>query len=294
MADSLLSAAQKAKIVRSISKENFRQVISVLDSVKTLHSGTAKMKDKRFTIAEIVKYIIEKFKGTTDKQLEKIFYSAGKKICAIKSDNAKEVGVHIIWRGYDHDKRSVTASLMKIADDPNWEVREYAAGAISATVYKYKDFYNTLEKWRKHSSENIRRAVVMSAWGLRDRQNPTCALKAFALLEPLLYDSSVYVKKNLGPFAIGSWYGNAFPKETLKQLDKWIRIKNDNVRWNVAMAFNNSFGNRYPEKALKYLKVLSKDKSKIVQRSVVSTLRTLRKRHSKLINIFIIKNGLTI
>jgi 3-methyladenine DNA glycosylase AlkD len=294
MADSLLSAAQKAKIVRSISKENFKQVISVLDSVKTLHSGTAKMKDKRFTIAEIVKYIIEKFKGTTDKQLEKIFYSAGKKICAIKSDNAKEVGVHVIWRGYDHDKKSVTAALMKIADDPNWEVREYAAGAISATVYKYKDFYNTLEKWRKHPSENVRRAVVMSAWGLRDRQNPTSALKAFALLEPLLYDSSVYVKKNLGPFAIGSWYGNAFPKETLKQLDKWVKIKNENVRWNVAMAFNNSFGNKYPDRALKFLKTLSKDKSKIVRKAVTSTLRTLRKRHIALINQFIQQSGLTI
>ncbi len=294
MADSLLSSSQKAKIISSISKENFKEVISVLDSVRTLHSGTAKMKDKRFTIAEIVKYIIEKFRGSTDEQLEKIFYYAGKRICALKSDNAKEVGVHIIWRGYDHDKKSVTATLMKIADDPNWEVREYAAGAISATVYKYKDFYNTLEKWREHPSENVRRAVVMSAWGLRDRQNPTSALRAFALIEPLLYDSSIYVKKNLGPFAIGTWYGNAFPKETLKQLDKWIKIKNENVRWNVAMAFNNSFGNKYPDAALRFLKILSKDKSKVVSRAVASTLRTLRKRHSDLINLFIQKIGLTI
>jgi 3-methyladenine DNA glycosylase AlkD len=176
--------------------------------------------------------------------------------------------------------------LMKIADDPNWEVREYAAGAVAATVANFPRFYKTLEKWRKHRSENVRRVVVMSAAGLKNKKDSACTKKAFALLEPLLYDSSVYVKKNLGPFAIGSWYGYSFPKETFRQLDKWVRIKDANVRWNVAMAFNNSFGNHYPGQALKYLKILSSDKNNTVRRAVISTLRMLRKRHPDLISEF--------
>ncbi len=294
MPDSLLSSSQKNKIVTLISVEDYKAVILLLDTLSTAHAGTAKMKDKRFTIAEIVKYIVEKNKSKSENLKEKEFYAAGNKIIAIKSDNAKEIGVNIIWRAYNYNKKSVADMLLKIADDPNWEVREYAAGAISAAAYSYKDFYKTLEKWRKHKSENVRRAVVMSAWGLRDRKNKDCVKKTFALLEPLLYDSSVYVKKNLGPFVLGGGYGNAFPEETFKQFHKWIKIKDEHVRWNIAMSFNNSFGNRHPEKALKFLKVLTKDKSKVVQRAVISTLRSLKKRHASAVNNFLKETGIKI
>jgi hypothetical protein len=294
MLKSLLSNSQKEKIINLISRQDFVSVIKNLDSLKTEHAQTARMLDKRFTIAEIVKFIENINKDKTDGQKEKAFYIIGKKICSIKSDNAKEVGVHIIWRAYNYNKKAVEAMLMKIADDLNWEVREYAASAAAATVANYSNFYTTLEKWRSHKSENVRRVVVMSAAGLKNKKDPSCTKRAFALLEPLLYDSSVYVKKNLGPFAIGSWFGYSFPKETFAQLDKWVKKKDANVRWNAAMAFNNSFGNHYPEKALKYLKILSSDKNKTVRRAVISTLRTLRKRHADLINDFVNKTDLKI
>ena len=134
----------------------------------------------------------------------------------------------------------------------------------------------------------------MSAEGLKDRKNAQNIHKAFALLEPLMYDSAVYIKKNLGPFLLGSHFGNSFPGQTFAQLDKWIKIKDPHVRWNIGMAFNNSFGNKYPEKSLKYLKVLSKDTNKIVQRAVVSTLGSLRKRHKTLIENFTNKHALKI
>lgn len=294
MLSSLLTDSQKAKIIKLIHEQEFESVIEILDSIKTGHAKTAKMLDKQFTIAGIVKYITEINSDKSEKQKEKAFFSVGRKICAIKSDNAKEIGIHIIWRAYNFNTIAVEAMLMKIADDPNWEVREYAAGAVSSTVARFSGFYKTLEKWRKHESENVRRVVVMSASGLKDKKDSSCTKKAFALLEPLLYDSSVYVKKNLGPFAIGSWYGYSFPKETFAQLDKWLKIKDANVRWNIAMTFNNSFGNHYTLKALKYLKVLSKDNSKVVQRAVKSTLRSLRKKHELLIDNFIDQNGLRI
>jgi hypothetical protein len=75
---------------------------------------------------------------------------------------------------------------------------------------------------------------------------------------------------------------NSFPAETFRQLDKWIRIKDENVRWNIAMAFNNSFGNKYPKQAVKYLRFLSKDNSIVVQRAVKSTLNHLKKRNKNI------------
>ena len=70
-----------------------------------------------------------------------------------------------------------------------------------------------------------------------------------------------------------------------------VKIKDENVRWNIAMAFNCSFGNKYPEDALKFLKILSGDKSKVVSRAVLSTLRSLNKRHPRLIGKFIKKSA---
>lgn len=280
MKDTLLTNKQKAVIGSALSKQDYKKVIAELDKVSTKHSGTAKMKDKRYVIAEIVKYINEA--DYKDPIYE--FHKAGLKILAVKSDNAKEVGIHILCRGYKHDKVNVTKWLHRITDDANWEVREYAAGALVHTLKENPVFYNTLKKWIKDKSENIRRGVVMSAVALRDKDDPGKIKKAFELMEPLMYDSSRYVKVNLGPFILGSYFGNHLPGEVFKFLDRMIKNKDAHVRWNAAMVFNNSFGNRYPLEAVKYIKRLSKDESKVVQRAVKSTINHLRKRN-KSINI---------
>jgi 3-methyladenine DNA glycosylase AlkC len=276
MNDSLLSRAKKTQIIKAIRKEDYAKIIAILDAHSTSHAGTAKMKDKRYVIGEIIRHIADNYKGRE----EKAYFSVGKKILSVKSDNAKEIGIHIIWRAYRYNKKVVEGYLRKITNDANWEVREYAAGALQGTLNAFPEIYNTLKKWSKDKSENIRRGVVMAAIGLRNKyENITLA---FQLLEPLMYDSSAYVKKNLGPFVLGSYYGNSYPKETFKQLNKWIKIKNENLRWNIAMAFNNSFGNKYPEEAIEYMRILSRDTSPMVQRAVKSTLNHLKKRHNNL------------
>jgi hypothetical protein len=276
MKDTLLTKKQKSLIAGFLKERNFSGIISILDSISTKHSGTAKMKDKRYVITEIVKYISD----ANRKNPEREFYQAGVTILKLPSDNAKEVGIHILWRGYGYNKASVTKWLYKITDDKNWEVREYAAGALAGTLKEYQGFYPTLKKWVKDRSENIRRGVVLAAVALRDKDDKKKIKKAFDLFEPLMADKSVYVKKNLGPFIVGSYFGNHLPEETFRFLDKMLKIKDDNVRWNIAMAFNNSFGNRYPNKAVKYLKALSNDPSPVVQRAVRSTLNHLKKRHT--------------
>ncbi|HWA05398.1 MAG TPA: HEAT repeat domain-containing protein, partial [Ignavibacteria bacterium] len=269
---------QKAIIEAALNKHDYKKVIAELDMVSTKHSGTAKMKDKRYVIAEVVRHVtVAKYKNP-----EREFYKAGLKILKIKSDNAKEVGIHILWRGYKHNKAAVTKWLYKITDDANWELREYAAGALGGTLAANPEFYSTLKKWVKDNSENIRRGVVLAATALRDKNDPAKIKKAFDLFEPLMYDSSQYVKKNLGPFILGSYYGNNMPDIVLAFLYRMIKVKDQHVRWNVAMAFNNSFGNHHPNEAIKYLRILANDDTPLVQRAVKSTLNHLRKRNKKL------------
>lgn len=277
MKDTLLTKKQKAEITKFIPLSNFSGIISILDSISTKHSGTAKMKDKRYVIAEIVKYINEQGKDP-----HRLFYSAGLKILRIKSDNAKEVGIHIIYRSYKYKPVEVTKWLYKITDDSNWEVREYAAGALASTLKDNPKFYLTLKKWVKDKSENIRRGVVLACTALRDKNDAVKTAKAFSLFEPLMYDSSRYVKVNLGPFILGSYFGNNMPGVVLKFLCKMLKVKDPHVKWNIAMAFNNSFGSRYPGEAVKILKQLNKDKSPIVQRAVKSALNHLKKRNKNI------------
>lgn len=278
MKDTLLTKKQKAIIEAALNKHDYKKVIAELDKISTKHSGTAKMKDKRYVIAEIVRHITE----ANHKRPEREFYKAGLNILKINSDNAKEVGIHILWRGYKHNKAAVTKWLYKITDDANWEVREYAAGALGGTLAANPEFYSTLKKWVKDNSENIRRGVVLAAASLRDKNDPAKIKKAFDLFEPLMYDSSQYVKKNLGPFIIGSYYGNNMPDIVLAFLYRMIKVKDPHVRWNVAMAFNNSFGYRHPNEAIKYLRILTNDENPVVQRAIRSTLNHLRKRNKKL------------
>ena len=286
MNDSLLTEKQKSEVLTLIKAKKYSEIISILEKIKTAHAGTAKTKDKRFVIREIVKFIID-----NSKDREKDFFNAGIFFCKRKEEVSKEIGISLVWRGYKFNKEKVKEFLLKIADDPNWEVREYAATAFADTLYLNHDLYKDVIKWTKHPSENIRRAVVFSALALRDKES---LQKAFAILEPLMFDSSKYVKKNLGPFILGSHFGNRFPKETIRHLKKWSKIRDENVRWNVIMSFNNSFGNKYPAEALDVLKYFIGDVDLSVKRALLSTLNFLSKRHKKLVDEFKKKNNLDI
>jgi len=278
MKDTLLTEEHKKEILKSIKEKNYPRIISILEKIKTSHAGTAKTKDKRFTISEIEKSVLDRGKNH-----DKDFYTVGSMFCKQKEDVAKEIGVAVIWRGYKTSPEKVKEVLLKIADDPNWEVREYAGSAFANALYHNHDFYETLLIWTKHPSENVRRAVVFSAVAFRDKKNLS---KAFRLLGILMFDSSKYVKKNLGPFILGSYFGNKFPEETLKKLKEWRKIRDGNVRWNIIMAFNNSFGNKYTKEALEVLKYFAGDPDLSVKRALFSTLNFFSKRHNKRVTAF--------
>lgn len=282
MPDTLLTLKQKKEIIRLISLSDYKRVIKILDSVSTKHAGTAKTKDKRFVIGEIIKFVTLTNNNKPHGYKEKQFLNIGKLLCSQNSLNAIELGANIICRGYLIDKKQVTQTLYNISDHENWEAREHVTGPLADILRNFPEFYKTLQKWVKDKSPRVRRAVVLASVGLDDKQKPGNVKLAFKLLEPLLYDPDVYVKKNLGPYILGGTWGRHYPKEFFKQLDKWILINNPQVRWNIAKSFNNSLGNLYPEKAIKYLSILKIDNNPVVQRAVLSTFRHIIKRNSHL------------
>lgn len=278
MKDSLLTSRKKSEIINCIKSKNFTEIILILNQIKTRHAGTAKMKDKRFVINKIVTDIESRSRNKA-----KDYFNTGKFFCMKKDDTSKEIGVSLIWRGYKYNRKIVENCLIKTADDSNWEVREYAGGAFANTLNSNPEFYIKLKMLTKHKSENVRRAVVFSALGLLEKENPE---KAFKLLEPLLYDSSAYVKRNLGPFIIGSYFFRKFPEATLRQMKKWSRIKNENVRWNIIMSFKNSFGLNNPEYAFEILKEFTQEKDKMTCRVLKSVLNFLSKKHKHSVDRF--------
>lgn len=276
--DSLLSDSQKDKISKLVTQGKLRGIINLLDEVSTSHAGTAKTKDKRFVIKEIVSHI-----NDIREDKERCFFEYGKYLCELKSDNAKEVGVSLIWRGYSHDPKATEQALLRIADDINWEVREYAGSAFANVLRANPKLHAKMLRWSKHKSDNVRRAVVFSSLAYKNSNDTS---KAFEILSLLMSDDSMYVKKNLGPFILGSHFGNNHPEVTFEFLKAQCKEKNSDVLWNVAMSFNNSFGNRYPEEALKILSTIAQSEMPAVKRAVVSTLRHLHRRYPGLTENF--------
>lgn len=168
---------------------------------------------------------------------------------------------------------------LRIADDTHWEVREDVDNVMLEIVkLDFDEAYALLKKWAKHPSENVRRAVVMTAKKAGRERRPEWACPLLDLLALFLSDRSVYVRKNLGPFAIGDGFLRYHPALTLQYLDKWSRMGDDQVRWNVAMAFSSAEAAKHIEAALPILERLASDERRFVWRAVASAMRNLGRR----------------
>ncbi|MCD6528315.1 HEAT repeat domain-containing protein [bacterium] len=168
--------------------------------------------------------------------------------------------------------------IRKMADSPEWGVREDAAVEIKKINDKFfLEYLPVWKKWVKDPNPNIRRAVEVGLLRVKKEFVP----HALDLLDSLMYDNDSYVRKNCGPFVL-SHVGYKDPDTTFKRLRKWMKIKNKNVRWNVATCLGAWFGRSYPEESLKLLKILARDKEKFVWRAAASSLIKLIRKHPRL------------
>lgn len=171
--------------------------------------------------------------------------------------------------------QKLLAKIRKMADSSDWGVREDAAVEIKKINDKFfLEYLAVWEKWVKDPNPNIRRAVEVGLLRIKKEFVP----HVLNLLEVLIYNNNPYVRKNCGPFAL-SHVGYKNPEATFQRLRKWMKIDDKNVRWNVAMCLGVWFGQTHPNKSLKLLKILAKDKEKFVWRASASSLIKLIRKH---------------
>ena len=171
--------------------------------------------------------------------------------------------------------------LPDLADDDNWSIREGAAFGLARVLSDHFDEVLPLfRRWAHHASVNVRRAVVISTMpvvrqrGYGDHRARAC----LDLLEPLLSDPEPYIRKNLGPFAIGTALLNHHSNLTFAALAEWRDRYDDQwVRWNLAMAVSSSGGRRRRDESLAFLDSLEGDARPTVIRAVTTARRALLK-----------------
>jgi len=173
----------------------------------------------------------------------------------------------------------VVTFWLRLADHPDWERREDAAWMLSQLfLTDFDGIYKRCLEWVNHPSEKIRRAVAVGVKIAAKHRVPEWGVRFLDLIEPLLSDRKVYVRKNLGPFAIGDGLLRCYPQVTLNRIATWARGPDEQTRWNVAMVFSAAEGVKHIDAALPILAGLATDKRRFVWRAVSSAMRNLGRR----------------
>lgn len=173
----------------------------------------------------------------------------------------------------------VSSMLKDLCNDNNWEVREWAASGCGQILSQnFEGFYPTLKMWTQDDSAKVRRAVAISAKMASRARKPEWCSPLLSLMDDLIRDSDPYVRKNMGPFAIGDGTLRYYPEETIAHISQWATMPDIFARWNAAMSFSAAEGAKYPEIAEGILTRLSVDPISVVRRAVDSAVRQLQKR----------------
>ncbi|HET8569029.1 MAG TPA: HEAT repeat domain-containing protein [Candidatus Limnocylindria bacterium] len=176
-------------------------------------------------------------------------------------------------------RAEVERAVLRLARDDRWDVREAAATLLGEALDK--DFEHWVSICRDHMAKpdaRVRRAIVVAAKHAARSRAPERAGPLLDLVEPALRDPDQYVRRNLGPFAIGDQLLRSYPEETLARLARWAKDPDETVRWNAAMAFTSAAGAQYAERGLALLQTLANDESRTVARAAGSALRRIQRR----------------
>ena len=197
---------------------------------------------------------------------------------------ARAIGAGLFRHYWLSQPDEVRARLLQLADDGDWWVREAAHSTMgSFLVDQFDDFYPVLQAWTRHPSANVRRGVAIAARKAANERKEEWTERLLDLVEPLLTDREEYVRKNLGPYAIGDGLLRCCPQPTLARLRRWAGDPREEVRWNVAMAFRSFGGDRHLQEALEILSDLSADERRFVWRAAASALHYLGKRQPEVV-----------
>ncbi|GIQ69663.1 hypothetical protein XYCOK13_24870 [Xylanibacillus composti] len=262
--------AWEVPFLRALRSRKVQEMLSILDSLSTNHARTPAQAVK----VQALKMIRSHCDHADDA------YKMGCALADSSSIVGDELGAILIAEHYHVDPQEATLRLYHLADSANWEVREWAASACSIVLdHHFESYYPALLEWTQSSSPHIRRAVAVAVKYSAKSRDESKANQLIDLIEPLLYDTDPYVKKNVGAFAIGGGLLKYFPSHVIQRIRIWIEIDNEQVRWNLAKIFTSAEGAKYMlEFKDDVIPVLLSDKRPSIVRAVKSMHTVAKKR----------------
>ena len=204
-------------------------------------------------------------------------YILGKKLLNRPEYTSRNLASRLITAGWPQEAE-VESLLKKSADDADWIVREYAAGAFGLMLRKdFSYFSKQFLKWAKTENTNIKRAVALGVRVDAHDPDPKKWKAYFKIVDRLMSEGAEYVRINLGPFTVGDKLLSRFPDEVLSACQKWVKSKNENVLWNTAMIFTAAAARKHFKQGQKILKEMSKNPSPFVARAIKKAQLNLAK-----------------
>jgi HEAT repeat protein len=197
---------------------------------------------------------------------------------------ARHVACGLLVESYKTNPHETIALLLNLADDTDWTVRE-SAGEACGTILQ-NDFakgLETLREWCGHPSENVRRTALIAVMKTAQTRRIEWGEPLLKLIEPLLTDRRATLRRTLGPLALGSVLLRTHASITFEYLIKWSTSIEEQVLWNVAMAFSGTGGSLVVKKALIILRKLSLDERRYVWRAVASAMWKLGRKKPEIV-----------
>ena len=181
------------------------------------------------------------------------------------------------------DQAALEHAIHRLARDEDWEVREAAASLLGDALERsFAAYLRAARSWMATGEPRLRRAVIVGAKYAARSRHPERAEPLLDLIEPALAEHDEYVRRSLGPFAIGDQILRSYPDAAFARLERWAREPDENVRWNVAAVFTSASGAKVAERAFGILASLSTDTRPFVQRAVQAAVRNILKRRPEL------------
>ena len=196
----------------------------------------------------------------------------------------RHVACGLIAEAYLQDPEKSVALLYRLVDDPDWTVRESAVDACGRALRNdFDGMSEVLREWRTDQSDNVRRAILIAVIKASQSRTPGWGEPLLKLIEPLLVDRAKVVRRNLGPFALGSTMLSHYPSITFEYLVKWSTSTDEQTLWNVAMAFSASAAPPLVKRALIVLRKLSLDERRYVWRAVAAAMWKLGRKKPEVV-----------
>lgn len=166
-------------------------------------------------------------------------------------------------------------TLKQRATSDDWHVREDAGFALRDLMETYfDDVLAATEDWPDDTSDRVRRASCLSCMQRKAKTEPKRVVLVLKRIERHMTDDSVYVRKCCGPFVVG-YLGYTYPDITLPWLMHQASDGDLNRRANVAKAFSQALGRKFPVEGARTLMLLSSDGRTRVRSAVLASVRNV-------------------